>query len=176
LNPNNGFVFRFKSLKEEATKLDLSKHLGYSRALTITKGKLYVIGSTRGVIIEIDDFSKQKYTIHPSYGKKKDACAGSWIKTGLVINDLDFFRGYWYATSYFCPSYAQGEDCDKNKFIRFKTWKDFQTGKWEDLSQKLPKEIVPYYLTPTDDSLFIAVFQHEKPKTINMIYRLDIKK
>ena len=174
LNPNNGFVFRFRSVKEEATKLDLSKHLGYSRALTIVKGKLYLIGSSRGVVIEVDDFAKKKFTIHQSFGKKKDAVAGSWKATGLVLNDVDYFKGYWYATSYFCPTYAGGEDCNENKFIRFKTWQDFQTGNWEDLSQKLPKDIVPYFLTPTEQSLYIAVFNHEKPKAFNKVFRLEI--
>lgn len=174
LNPNNGYVFRFRSLKQKAEKLDLSKHLGYSRALTFTKGKLFVVGSSRAVVIEIDNFSKQKYTIHKSFGKKKDAVAGSWKSTGLVINDIDFFKGYWYATSYFCPDYAGGQDCNENKFIRFKTWEDFQTGTWEDLSQKLPENIVPYYLTPTEQSLYVAMFRHEKPRDFNKVLRLDI--
>ncbi len=174
LNPNNGFVFRFRSLKEEAAKLDLSKHLGYSRALTIIKGKLYVVGSSRGVVIEIDDFEKKKFMIHQSFGKKKDVVAGSWKATGLVLNDVDFFKGYWYASSYFCPTYAGGENCDENKFIRFKTWQDFQTGNWEDLSRKLPKEVVPYFLTPSKQSLYIAVFNHEKPKVFNKVFRLEI--
>ncbi len=172
LNPNNGFVFQFKSLKKEATKLDLSRHLGYSRALTIAKGKLFVVGSSRGVVIEIDDFAKKKFSVHQSFGKKKDAVAGSWKATGLVLNDVDYFKGYWYANSYFCPTYAGGENCDENKFIRFKTWKDFQTGNWEDLSQKLPKDIVPYFLTPTKQSLYIASFHHEKPKAFNNVFRL----
>lgn len=172
LNPNSGIVFRFKSLKQEATLLDLSKHRGYSRALTIANGKLYVIGSSRGLVIEVDDFDKKKYTIHRSFGKKKDAPAGSWKATGLVINDVDFYEDYWYATSYFCPDYARGEDCDENKFIRFKTWQDFEAGTWEDLSQKLPRDMVPYYLTVSEDSLFIAVFQHEQPRATNTIYQL----
>lgn len=172
LNPNNGRLFRFKSLNEKGTELDLSKHIGYSRALTIAKEKLYVIGSSRGVVIEIDDFSKQEYTIHKSFGKKKDAVAGSWKTTGLVLNDVDYFNGHWYATSYFCPTYAGGQDCNENKFIRFKTWRDFGTGNWEDLSQQLPENIVPYYLTPTDHSLYIAVFRHEDSKSFNKVFRL----
>jgi len=174
LNPNNGHVFRFKSLKEKGAKLDLSKHLGYSRALTMANGKLYVVGSSRGAVIEIDDFSKQKYTIHTSFEKKREAVAGSWKSTGLVLNDVDFFKGYWYATSYFCPAFAAGQNCNENKFIRFKTWHDFQAGIWEDLSRLLPKNIVPYYLTPTDRGLFIAVFRHEEPESFNKVFRLRV--
>ena len=175
LNPNNGMVFRFESLKHEATKLDLSKHLGYSRALTIANDKLYVIGSSHGLVIEIDDFEKKKYTLHQSFGKKKNAPAGSWQSTGLVINDVDFFEGYWYASSYFCPAYAGDEDCNENKLIRFKAWQQFEAGNWEDLSSKLPKDMVPYYLSPASDSLFIAVFQHEEPHAVNAIYQLRMK-
>ncbi len=172
LNPNNGRLFRFKSLDEKATELDLSEHLGYSRALTIAKEKVYVIGSSRGVVIEIDDFNKQEYTIHKSFGKKKDAPAGSWKTTGLVLNDVDYFEGYWYATSYFCPTYAGGQDCNEHKLIRFKTWRDFETGNWGDLSSHLPEDVVPYYLTPTDHALYIAVFRHEKTKPFNKVFQL----
>ena len=174
LNPNNNHVFRFKSLNEKATELDLSKHLGYSRALTIARGKLHVIGSSRGVVIEIDDFSKQEYTIHKSYAKKKNAVAGSWKTTGLVLNDVDFFKGHWYATSYFCPTYADGQDYNEHKFICFNSWHNFHGGIWEDLSHLLPKKIVPYYLTPTDQSLYIAVFRHEEPESFNKVFRLRI--
>ena len=131
-----------------------------------------MIGSSQGRVIEVDDFDKRKYTIHRSFSKKKDAPAGSWKTTGLVINDVDFYKDYWYATSYFCPDYARGENCNENKFIRFKTWQDFEKGTWEDLSQKLPGDMVPYYLTPAGDSLFIAIFQHEQPRATNTIYQL----
>ena len=43
LNPDSGHVFRFKTKGKQADLLDLSRHLGYSRALTIACGKLYVI-------------------------------------------------------------------------------------------------------------------------------------
>jgi len=41
---------------------------------------------------------------------------------------VDFFNGHWYATSYFCPTYAGNQNCDENKFIRFRTWLDLKEG------------------------------------------------
>jgi hypothetical protein len=174
LNPDSGHVFRFKNGGKAADALDLSRHLGYSRALTIVDGRLYVIGSSVGAVVEVIDFGKQKYRIHNSFDKKKDATAGSWKSTGLVLNDVDFFQGHWYATSYFCPTYAENQDYDENKLIRFTTWRDLEEGTWDDLSQFLPSKVVPYYLTPGKGALFIAVFNHEHPGTFDKVYQLTI--
>ena len=174
LNPDSGHVFRFKPAGDLADLLDLSRHLGYSRALTIAGGRLYVIGSSVGSVVEVVDFDEQQYRIHTSFGKKKNAVAGSWQSTGLVLNDVDFFRGQWYATSYFCPTYAGGHDCDQNKLIRFRTWQDLKKGSWEDLSRLLPDKVVPYYLTPRHEALYIAVFNHESPATSDNVYQLTI--
>ena len=174
LNPDSSQVFRFKTAGETADALDLSRHLGYSRALTIVDGRLYVIGSSAGAVVEVVDFGKQQYKIHNSFKKKKDAPAGSWKSTGLVLYDVDFFNGHWYATSYFCPTYAGNKDYDENKFIRFRTWQDLKEGTWDDLSQFLPGKVVPYYLTPRKEALFIAIFNHEDPGTFDNVYRLTI--
>jgi len=174
LNPDTSHVFRFKTAGKTADVLDLSQHLGYSRALTIVNGRLYVIGSSVGAVVEVVDFGKQQYKIRTSFGKKKDATAGSWRSIGLVLNDVDFFQGHWYATSYFCPTFAGNHDYDEKKFIRFKTWRDFEEGAWEDLSQSLPSKVVPYYLTPREQELFIAVFSHEDPGTFDRVYRLTV--
>lgn len=174
LNPESSRVFRFKAAGGKADSLALSKHLGYSRALTVVSGRLYVIGSSAGAVVEVVDFGKQQYKIHNSFEKKKDAPAGSWKSTGLVLNDVDFFNGHWYATSYFCPTYAGSHNCDENKFIRFRSWRDLKEGTWDDLSQFLPSMVVPYYLTPREESLFIAVFNHEHPGTFDKVYRLTI--
>lgn len=174
LNPDSSIVFRFKESGGNADSLDLSQHLGYSRALSVVNGRLYVIGSSAGCVIEVVDFGKQKYRIHRSFGKKKNAVAGSWESTGLVLNDVDFFKGYWYATCYFCPTYAGNQNCDENKFIRFRTWHDLNEGSWDDLSSFLPGNVVPYYLTPREDSLFIAIFNHEAPSTLDKVLRLTI--
>ena len=174
LNPDSTQVFRFKTAGKTADVLDLSRHLGYSRALTVVNGRLYVIGSSIGAVVEVIDFGKQEYKIHNSFEKKKDAPAGSWKSTGLVLNDVDFFQGHWYATSYFCPTYAGHQNYDENKFIRFQTWQDLKEGTWDDLSRFLPSKVVPYYLTPGEGALFIAVFNHEHPGTFDKVYRLTI--
>lgn len=175
LNPNRVAVFRFKGLGQEESSLDLSKHLGYSRSLSLVKEKLYVVGSSAGKVVEVEDFEHGKFRVYNSFGKRRDAPAGSWKGSGLVPNDADFYGGFWYVTSYFCPTYAAGEDCNENKFIRFKTWDDFETGKWEDLSHLLPKDIVPYYLTPRDDGLYLAAFYHEGKGTPGKVYRITVR-
>ena len=173
LNPNRATVFRFWGFGQSESSLDLSQHLGYSRALTIVDGKVYVVGSSVGKIVEIDDFSKQQFRVFTSFGKKRDATAGSWSTTGLVPNDIEFYAGQWYVTSYFCPAYAQGTDCNEMKFIRFSSWRDFETGQWEDISGLLPPDIVPYYLTIRGADLFVASFTHEAKGQPGRIYRIS---
>lgn len=175
LNPNTPTVFRMRDLGVEETSLDLSTHLTYTRALSIVESRLYVIGSSVGKIVEITDFAKKEFVVHDSFGKKKDAPAGSWTTTGLVPNDAEVFDGWWYVTSYFCPEYAKETDCNEHKLIRFRTWDDFRTGKWEDLSSLLPEKIVPYYLTPTGDALLIAAFVHEAPTHPGGVWRIRKK-
>lgn len=172
LNPNKAEVFRFRGFGNQESVLDLSQHLGYSRALTVVGKTLYVVGSSAGKIVEVDNFERQQFRIHTSFGKLRDAVAGSWQTTGLVPNDVDFHQGYRYVTSYFCPTYSQQTNCNEKKFIRFKTWNDFETGNWEDLSGLLPRDLVPYYLTPYCDSLYLAAFSHEAPSHPGRIYRV----
>ncbi|QDU38520.1 hypothetical protein Mal4_28490 [Maioricimonas rarisocia] len=176
LNPYETTVFRFREFGRQESSLDLSRHLGYSRALTLVDDKLYVVGSSRGKVVQIDDFDKQQYRLHTSFGQKREASAGSWSTTGLVLNDVEFFDGMWYATSYFCPEYAAGTDCDENKMIRFATWDDFATGNWEDLGDLLPSELVPYYMTVHEGHLFLATFLHEQEGHPGSIYRISVRK
>ena len=172
LNPNTANVFRFRGFGDQESVLDLSQHIGYSRSLSVVGKKLYVVGSSTGRIVEIDDFERRQFHVHLSFGKRRDAPAGSWQTTGLVPNDVDFHQGYWYMTSYFCPAYSRQADCNEMKFIRFKTWKDFETGNCEDLSGLLPRDVVPYYLMPHDNSLYLAAFSHEAPGQPGRIYRV----
>jgi hypothetical protein len=172
LNPNKGEVFRFRGFGDQESLLDLSQHIGYSRSLTVVGKKLYVVGPSAGKIVEVDNFERRQFRVHTSFGKRRDAPAGSWQTTGLVPNDVDFHQGYWYVTSYFCPAYSQQADCNQMKFIRFKIWKDFETGNWEDLSSLLPRDLVPYYLTPHDNSLYLAAFSHEAQSHPGRIYRV----
>lgn len=170
INPYEPVVFRFKGLGEQESVLDLSKELAYSRALSLINDRVYVAGSSVGKVIEIVDFEKKEYNVYTSFGKKLDRPAGNWEKTGLVINDVDHYKGDWYATSFFTPDYSDpGDDYDKNKFIKFKNWDDFEQGNWQDLSDLIPSGGVPYYLTVYDGKLFVAVFGLKK----DAIYKFE---
>jgi hypothetical protein len=175
INPLSATVFRFHAFGREESALDLSsQHLGYSRALTFSNGKLYVIGSSTGKVVEITDFEHAEYRVYQSAGKQRTAPAGNWRQTGLVLNDVERFKEYWYASSYFSPDSSHpGQDYNTNKLIRFKTWEQFQKGNWEDLSSLLPDGLVPYYLTVTDDFLYIPLFNQLIPGQDDCIFRLS---
>jgi len=161
VNPNEPVVVRFRALGVEEKALDLDDELNYSRGLTFTRGRLYVVGSSLGKIVEVTDFDQGHYEVHLGHGKKAEAPAGNWLRTGLVPNDLAWFDGWWYLTSYFTPvaPYSQpGEDADTNKFIRFRDWAAFREGRWEDISNLTPPGATPYYLTVHDGALYLALF------------------
>ncbi|WDE98920.1 hypothetical protein PQO03_13860 [Lentisphaera profundi] len=161
INPNSGQVFRFTAIGENESVLSVPVK-GYARALTFANGKLYVIGSSRGRIVEIVDWETPTFKIYDSFAPtKKNGPAGSWSTTGLVLNDAEFFDGFWYATSYFTKSFAKGSNFDENKFISFKTMDDFVKGNWTDLSNLVPTGMTPYYLTVNRGKLYLAIFHHE---------------
>ena len=160
INPNSGHVFRFTAIGENESAISVPLQ-GYARALTFANGRLYAIGSSKGRIVEILDWEKPTFKIYDSFDPTgKSGSAGSWTKTGLVLNDAEFFNGLWYATSYFTESHADGSDFDENKFIRFKTLDDLVTGNWTDLSSLVPSGVTPYYLTVKEDNLYLAIFKH----------------
>ena len=174
INPNSRHVFRFSAIGQDESVLRLSSELGgYSRSLTFADGRLFAIGSAAGRIVEIVDWDAGEVEVYQSFGKKRSASAGSWETTGLVLNDLEFFDGFWYATSYFSPSFAGGTDFDANKLIRFATFDDFVTGNWEDASDLVPSGMVPYYLTVDEDNLFLAIFNHESPGEGDAILKIS---
>ncbi len=173
INPLEPVVLRFHPLLQKQGSLNLSKVLGYSRALSLINGRVYVAGSSHGRIVEILDFDKGSYKVYQSASKKRNSSSGNWQQNGLVINDIEYFQNHWYVSSYFTPSSSQkGLDHNKNKLIRFEKWKDFESGNWEDLSSLLPDRLVPYYLTPAEQGLNIALFNHESPGLGDAIYRL----
>lgn len=174
LNPNSGHVFRFTAIgvNEQAILAPVG---GYARALTIANGKLYAIGSAKGRIVEIVDWDTPSFNIYDSFDPSgSDGAAGSWTRTGLVLNDVDYFEGAWYATSYFTESYAAGTDFNENKFIRFQTFNDFVAGNWVDLSSLVPSGMTPYYLTVNADTLNLAIFNHESPGTGDRILQFAL--
>ena len=163
INPGSAHVFRFTAIgeNESAIKVPLQ---GYARALTFTNGKLYAIGSAKGRIVEIVDWKTPAFKIYDSHDTSgRNGSSGFWAKTGLVLNDAEFFEGFWYATSYFMQQGGAETDFDENKFIRFKTFNDFNKGKWTDLSDLVPSGITPYYLTVNQGKLYLAIFNHGAP-------------
>lgn len=172
INPNSGTVFRFTAIGENESALKVPTH-GYSRAISLVKGKLYAIGSSKGRVVEIVDWDKKEFKIYDSFDpSKRQGAAGSWERTGLVLNDVEFFDGYWYASSYFCKPYAGKTDFDKNKLIRFKSFDNFVKGDWEDLSHLIPSGITPYYFTVKDDALYLAIFHHGPNTKGDTIYKI----
>jgi DNA-binding beta-propeller fold protein YncE len=173
LNPRMTTIFKFKGFGKKEKQLDLSAYLGYARSLSFIKGRLFVVGSAYGRVVEIVDFDKGIFSIHQSAGKKRMSSAGRWEDTGLVLNDIEFFQGYWYASSYFYPSpLKNGQDYNKNKLICFKTWKQFERGQWWDISHLIPGKLVPYFLTVHGNNLYITLFNHQDPGNGDCIYRL----
>jgi len=177
INPNSNQVLRFTAIGENESAIPVPVE-GYARALTLAKGKIYAIGSAKGRIVEIVDWDTKKFNAYQSYDPTgAHGPAGSWTKTGLVLNDAEFFNGHWYATSYFTESYAGDTDPNEHRFIRFKTLDDLVKGNWTDLSSLVPKGMVPYYLTVNENSLYLAIFNHESPGTGDTILRfVPVKK
>lgn len=172
INPQSGHVFRFTAIGENESVISVPVG-GYARALTFAKGKLYAIGSAKGRIVEIVDWETSKFKVYASFDPSgSHGPAGSWTKTGLVLNDAEFFDGFWYATSYFTKSFARGSDFDENKFIRFKSLDDLVTGDWTDLSSLVPSGMTPYYLSVKQGELYFAIFNHESPGKGDSILQL----
>ena len=161
LNPNSGHIFRFTAIGENESVIKAPTQ-GYARALTFANGKLYAIGSSKGRIVEVMDWEKPTFKVYDSFDPTgRQGAAGSWEKTGLVLNDAEFFNGHWYATSYFTQACAKGTDFNENKFIRFKTLDDLVSGDWADLSSLVPSGLTPYFMTVNNNKLYLATFNHE---------------
>jgi hypothetical protein len=161
LNPSSGHIFRFTAIGENESVIK-APTLGYTRALTFTNGKLYAIGSAKGRIVEIVNWEKPTFKVYDSLDPtNRQAAAGSWETTGLVLNDAEFFNGHWYATSYFTKSCAKGTDFNENKFIRFQALDDLVSGDWTDLSSLVPSGLTPYFMTVNNNKLYLATFNHE---------------
>ena len=174
LNPSSGHIFRFTAIGENESVIKAPAQ-GYARALTFTNGKLYAIGSSKGRIVEVVDWEKQTFKVYDSFDPtNRQAAAGSWETTGLVLNDAEFFNGHWYATSYFTKSCAKGTDFNENKFIRFKTLDDLVSGDWTDLSSLVPGGLTPYFMTVNNNKLYLATFNHESTSKGDSILEFSI--
>ena len=160
-------LFRFRSLDGPIEVWSFSEaEMGYARSLSWFDGKLHVIHSSRGEVLRIDDYAAHAYTRFqsPQPGGEagaSDEGAGALTSTGLVLNDVELHKGWYYGTNYFTTSYAHGASTREARLIRWRNWEDFAAGAWEDLSSQIPEGMVPYYLTSHDGSLFVAIFDHE---------------
>ncbi len=174
----NKFLFRFKSFEAGFEKLDLSpifhnKEHSYARALSLVDRKIYIVVSSYGEVIQLDDFSQKKFTYYSNDSSREACCAGAYTKTGLVLNDVDYYRGYWYATNYFSSLYAGDSNYNEYRFIRWKNWDDFTNNRFQDLSYLIDQNMTPYYMTINDSVLYLTAFPDEGAgaKQVGKIYR-----
>ena len=176
----NKGILRFKATRENLidvsfhSKAELSKAInsnkpnskftvGYMRSLTIVDGVIYLVNSTQGNVIQLNQFNDPStWVAHINIAQpQKYSESGSFEGNGLILNDIDFYEGYWYATNYYVGNkhrYWSDASVSKNKLIRWKTWEDFYKSNWEDLSHLVHPESVPYYFTTYDDRLFLSMF------------------
>jgi hypothetical protein len=171
LDATGPVLFRLRDLGVGEAFLDLSSVAGYSRALTLVDGRLHVVASSLGRVVEVVDFDSGSVDVHQSFGFRQEAYAGSWDTTGLILNDVEWYRGAWYASSFFAPPWAGGTDHNRFKLIRFRTWSGFESGAWDELSPFLPDAVVPYFFTVHDGSLYLATF-HTQLLGGDTVYRL----
>ncbi|GAA0907371.1 hypothetical protein GCM10009552_15290 [Rothia nasimurium] len=157
-------LIRFKSLSGPFEEMSFPfADMNYARSLSLMEDHVYVANSSRGSMIRIDDFAHAKYTIIHSRRNENDYAAGAYGLSGLVLNSVTKANGRYFATNYFTTSYAQGKDPDAMRLISWRSWKDFQRGRFEDLSHLIPRGRVPYTVSVSGRRLMLTYFNHEKP-------------
>ncbi|NLU17931.1 MAG: hypothetical protein GXW94_19590 [Serratia liquefaciens] len=137
--------------------------LGYARSLKIIDNELYVVNSSSGNLIKIIDFDKGIYKEIKTSSHKINDGAGSYDRTGPIINDIDKFNGWFYASNYFTKSWANGTPTEEKRLIRWKKWEDFEKGNFQDVSYLIPSGQLPYFMANKDGELLITTFNHEHP-------------
>jgi hypothetical protein len=160
-NDINSRLFRFRDLEGTVEPwIFAPEEMGYVRSLSWFDGHLHIVLSSRGQVLRVDDYSRHRYTRfsspHPEvpsatpltpYG---DFPAGALATTGLVLNSVEKDKGWYYGSNDFLVEYAFGGDTGPARLIRWRSWEDFELGRWEDLSSYIPKAdipLVPYFLT-----------------------------
>lgn len=187
VDPQTGYVyviagdrrlFRFKSIAGPAEAWTFTPaQLGYARSVSWFDGHIHIIHSSRGEVLRIDDFERRRYTRFRSPRPKDlrgatslqvpesriDFDAGALASTGLVLNDVQKSGGWYYGSNDFLVGWAMGQDTRPARLIRWRTWPDFEAGKWQDLSGSIPPSydpldpLVPYYITIRDGVLYTPV-------------------
>jgi hypothetical protein len=182
----NRRLYRFKALDGPAQVWTFTPdQLGYARALSYFDGHVHIIDSSRGEVIRVDDYAKHKFTTfrsprpkdvdphqiftsHPflNYGPR-DYIGGTLSSTGLALDDVDKAGDWYYGSNEFSDVWSPGTDARPARLIRWKTWADFETGKWQDLSSYIPVGDVPafpYFLTIHDDILYAGLTARQPGK------------
>lgn len=171
-NARGDYLVRFKSFKDLRTQsdsfqyIDLTQKLAqlykngesvnlttqksYSRSLALIKGKIHITHTSYGDVIVVNDFLKGELTLHHFGDNTHPVPLGSFAKNGLVLNEVEYFNGYYYGTNYY-----DGTN-EPFRFVRWKTWQEFNRENIEDLSYFLKKNTLPYYLTVINDSMYLV--------------------
>jgi hypothetical protein len=153
----NARLYRLRGFGVDEAYLQLDPaEVGYARSLSVVRGTVYVVGSSKGLVVRVDDFASGRHTLFASPGKKREASSGSWESTGLVLNDVEFFAGYWYGSNFFTQLPKSAETWDRYGLLRWRSWSDFERGRWEDLGPLIPGRIVPYYFFAAGERLYLA--------------------
>lgn len=142
---------------------DANFSVGYMRSISIVDGVLFLINSTQGNVIQINDFlDSDTWTAHINDNQpSKYAEAGTYDKDGLILNDVEYYQGYWYATNYYpgkTNKYISDASVSKNKLIRWRTWDDFKQSNWQDLSHLVHPESITYYFSKHRGKLYLSMF------------------
>lgn len=151
-------LYRFRAFGVEEAFLQFEPQvLGYARSVSVVRGTVYVIGSAKGQVVRVDDFSTGRARAFVAPGKTKEAPSGTWSTTGLVLNDVERFAGYWYGSNFFMGTPRSEDDPNRYSLIRWRSWSDFERGTWEDLSSLVENLGVPYYFAVDGkDRMYLA--------------------
>jgi hypothetical protein len=196
----NGRLYRFQDLEGPVEVWTFTpEQFGYARSLSWFDGHVHIIHTSRGEVIRIDDYTKHAFTVFKSprpanrrliwqwtpYG---DAPSGTLETTGLVLDSVrKGDDGWYYASNDFNHTWALGGDPRPARLIRWRTWEDFEAGKWQDLSsyiQPSDMPLFPYFLTIYRDILYAGLIdredrpkpgKNESPCGYNNILQLDLR-
>lgn len=172
------YLVRFQYIKGEVSNHEVIKlnHLYpgekiYTRSLSLYKKgniqKIMIGVSSHGEVIVVDSFSKGlgnsnfsiKKVIDPGRQQNIDKIAptGAYSTTGFVFNDVEYFKGYFYATNHYSKKSCSRAGCsDSYRLIRWQNWDEFEKGNVEDLSQLIQKKRIPYYLSNVAGKLYVT--------------------
>jgi len=140
----------------------------YTRSLSIVDGVVYVVDSYgQGVssppfaprVFEIHDFVAGVYTTYHA--------GSAW---SAEMQDVELHNGWWYGT-------GTNKSPMSPLLARWRTWADFASGTWEDLSGLLPPVILPksrmgYFLTEWRGRLFFAALETDPVERRDWVFEL----